>query len=72
MAEVVQALVILALIVGWGWDHARNAEERRTLLNRLVATTPAELIALEREPAKPVRKLRAVEDEDRPVEQVGI
>lgn len=65
MPEALLALVIVALLVERvlaqrGWDATE-----RTLLNRLIADTPAELIALEREP-QPRRQRNVDNDEPRP------
>lgn len=70
MPEAILALVIVALLVERalaqrGWDATE-----RTLLNRIVADTPAELIALEREPQRP-RRQRNVDDEPKPI-QIGL
>lgn len=71
MPELILALVIVALLVERvlaqrGWDATE-----RTLLNRIVADTPAELIALEREP-KPTRRPRRIDDDDQPQIPIGL
>ena len=73
MPEIVLALVVVALLVERfyaqrGWDA-----KERTLLNRIVADTPAEWIALEREPRsqREPRRVRLDDDESRPI-QIGV
>lgn len=75
MAEAALAVVLVAVIVAWGWDNRRHAEERRLLVNRIVATNATEAAVLDRTSAEPPRPpLRRKRDEDdvRPVEQVGL
>ncbi len=72
MPELVLALVIFALLAervlaSRGWDA-----KERTLLNRIVADTPAELIALEREPRPPRRPRRDDVDDPQPQIPIGL
>ena len=69
MPEIVLTVVIVALLAERvlaqrGWDS-----ERGSLLNRLLAETPGELIALEREPRKPRKRTR--DDDGEPQVLIG-
>lgn len=63
MPEIVLGLVVVALLVERAFAQRGWDAKERTLLNRIVADTPAELIALEREPRK-TRRTRTEDDVD--------
>ncbi len=62
MAEVILGLVIAALLVERYFSNRAQAAERVRLTNALVAKTPGELVALNRDPVTVPREPRPMPD----------